>query len=153
MRDNFFLTKLLESQVCSHIYNTTENSHKVCLLVCLGVFIPFENFSIKWRRQITITIEGLQILTFDRYSWPLSRDCSLACHTNCDMGHPFIMVISEDLWHHTYCRAFSSGAVTTCIFDLGLSRLGFEHLTIRLQGERFIRLRGKYASLRNVYLK
>ena len=21
------------------------------------------------------------------------------CHTYCDMGHPFIMVISEDLWH------------------------------------------------------
>ena len=25
-----------------------------------------------------------------------------------------------------YCRAFSGGAVTTCFYDLGLSRLGFE---------------------------
>ena len=28
---------------------------------------------------------------------------------------------------HTYCRAFSSGAVTNCFYDLGLWRLGFEH--------------------------
>ena len=27
-----------------------------------------------------------------------SRGC-LACHTYCDTGHPFIMVISEDPWH------------------------------------------------------
>ena len=26
---------------------------------------------------------------------------------------------------HTYCRSFSSGAVTTCFYDLDLSRLGF----------------------------
>ena len=43
------------------------------------------------------------------------------------------MVISEDpCWFtptrdtHTYCRAFGSGAVTTCFWDLCLSRLGFE---------------------------
>ena len=34
-------------------------------------------------------------------------------------GHPFIMVIDA----HTKCRAFSSGAVTTCFYDLGLSWL------------------------------
>ena len=37
---------------------------------------------------------------------------------------------------HTYCQAFSRGAVTTCFYDLGLSRLGFEHPTFRLRGER-----------------
>ena len=39
---------------------------------------------------------------------------------------------------HTYCRV-----VTTCFIDLGLSRLGFEHPTIRFLGERlgmFLRL-------------
>ena len=35
--------------------------------------------------DVTITGEGLQ-----------SSEGSLACHTNCDTGHPFIMVISED---------------------------------------------------------
>ena len=39
------------------------------------------------------------------------------------------------------CRAFGSGAVITCFYDSGLSWLGFEHPTFRLQGERFNRLR------------
>ena len=37
---------------------------------------------------------------------------------------------------HTYCRAFSSGAVTICFYDSGLSRLGFEHPTFRLRHRR-----------------
>ena len=41
--------------------------------------------------------EGLQILTYVRYSWPLSSDVSLTCHTYCDTRHPFIMVISVTL--------------------------------------------------------
>ena len=65
--------------------------------------------------DVTITSEGLKIFTFARHSWPLSSGGSLACHTFCDTGHPFIMVISEDPWHtHTYYRAFGSGAITTC---------------------------------------
>ena len=43
-------------------------------------------------------------------------------------GHPV------DSWHSlAYCRAFSSGAVTTCFYDLGLSGLGLDHLTFRLR--------------------
>ena len=42
---------------------------------------------------------------------------------------------------HNYCRAFGSGDVTTCCYDLGLSRLGFELPTLRLRGERSNRLR------------
>ena len=42
---------------------------------------------------------------------------------------------------HTYGRAFSSGAVTTCVYDLGLSRLGFEYSTFRLRGQRSSPLR------------
>ena len=41
---------------------------------------------------------------------------------------------------HTYCRAFDSGAVTTCFNALGLSRLWFEDPTFRLQGKRSNRL-------------
>ena len=48
--------------------------------------------------DVTITSEGLQILTFARQSWSLSSEGSLACHTYCDKGHPFIMVISEEPW-------------------------------------------------------
>ena len=49
--------------------------------------------------DITIAGEGLQILTCARHSWQLSCEGSLACHTYCDTGHPFIMVISEDPSH------------------------------------------------------
>ena len=45
------------------------------------------------------TGERLQILPFTRHSWLLSSGGSLACHTYCDMGHPFILVFSEDPWH------------------------------------------------------
>ena len=41
-------------------------------------------------------------------SWNfLSNEGSLACHTYCDTGHPFIMVISEDLWHSHLFPSFS----------------------------------------------
>ena len=46
--------------------------------------------------NVTITIEGLQIVTYAWHSWPLNSEGSLACNTYCDAGHPFIMVISED---------------------------------------------------------
>ena len=65
--------------------------------VCLCFFVPLENSSLIWNRHHTG--ERLQILTFARHSWPLGTECSLACHTNCDTGLPFIMVISEDPWH------------------------------------------------------
>ena len=38
-------------------------------------------------------------LTYARKSWPLSSESYLTCHTCCDTGLSFIMVISEDPWH------------------------------------------------------
>ena len=38
---------------------------------------------------VTITGEGLQILSYTRHSLPLSIEGSLARHTFCDTGHPF----------------------------------------------------------------
>ena len=49
--------------------------------------------------DVTITGEGLQILTYARHLWPLSREGSLACHNYCDKSHLFLMVIFEDPWH------------------------------------------------------
>ena len=93
-----------------------------------GGFVPLKNFSLIYRRQ-----RYQYQLTFARYLhvWPLSSKGSLECHTYCDTGHPFIMVIFEDPWHSHQWRA-----VTTCFYYLGLSRLGFEHPTFRLQDER-----------------
>ena len=53
----------------------------------------------KINQSITITSEGLQLLTYTWHSWPFSSEGSLACHTYCDTGHTFIMVISKDPWH------------------------------------------------------
>ena len=75
--------------------------------------------------DVTITGEGLQILTYTRHSWSLSSEGSLTCHTYCDTGLPFIMVIRTRDTHTCY-RAFGSGAVTTFFNDLGLSRPGIE---------------------------
>ena len=41
---------------------------------------------------------------------------------------------------HTFCRALSSGAGTTCFHDLVLSRLGFKHPTVSILDERSDRL-------------
>ena len=48
------------------------------LFVCLGFYVPFENFSLNIYGDITIAGEGLQILTYARHSWPLSSENSLA---------------------------------------------------------------------------
>ena len=54
------------------------------------IFHSFEDFA--------ITGEGLEILNYTRHLWLLGSEGSLACHTYCDTGHPFIyhMVISQD---------------------------------------------------------
>ena len=43
----------------------------------------------------TISVAGLQILTYTRHSWPLSIEGPLVCHTNCDTEHPFKIVIFD----------------------------------------------------------
>ena len=97
-------------------------------------------------RDVTITDEGLRILTYARHSWPLSSLGLFGVPTYCDTEHPLIMVISEDPMTPTYCRAFDSRNVTTCFYDVCLSRLGFEHPTFRIRGKRSNRLnhRGGY---------
>ena len=48
---------------------------------------------------VTITDEGVQILTYARHSWSLSSEGSLVCHTYCDTGRPFMMLVSDNKWH------------------------------------------------------
>ena len=59
------------------------------LFVCLGVFVPLENF------LLTKTSSSL-VKAYARHSWTLSSEGSLTCHTCCYTEHPFIMVIFED---------------------------------------------------------
>ena len=51
--------------------------------------------------DVTITGEGLQILTFVRHLWPR------------DTGHPLKCLSPRTRYTHAYGRAFGSGAVTS----------------------------------------
>ena len=67
----------------------------VCLFIYLFVwsFSPYSNIFHSFG-DVTNASEGLQILTYARHLLPLRSEGSLECHTYCDTGHPFIMVIN-----------------------------------------------------------
>ena len=92
----------------------------VLMFVCL--FVKF--FSLIWRRHHYKW--RISNLTYTRHSWPFEH-CSPT------------RSVTQGI--RLQCRAFGSGAVNTCFYDLCLSRLGFEHLTFRMWGERSNRLR------------
>ena len=105
----------------SILYLDVNNIH----LYCLGFFIPLENFSLVWRRH--------------HYLWKAANFdlCSALMATE---QWEFLSVPNL-LWHGwpmtlTPIAERCSGAVTNCFYDLGLSRLLFEHPTFRLRGER-----------------
>ena len=71
-----------------------------CLFVCL-FFWHFSSHSRIFHSygDINMTGEGLQILTYAQHLLLLISEGSLTCHTYCDTGNPFIIVISENPWH------------------------------------------------------
>ena len=98
------------------------------------VFRPVENISLILRRHHCRWRAANLDLCLALMAF--SSEGSLACHTCCDTGHPFLRSSPRTRDIHTCCRAFGSGTVTTCVNDLGLSRPGFEHPTFRMRGER-----------------
>ena len=74
--------------------------------------------------DVTITGEGLQILTYARHSWSLHIEGSLTCSTDWYTWHPFTMVISEDPRRSHILMSVSSRAVTTFFYDLGYVAAG-----------------------------
>ena len=68
-----------------------------CLFACLWFSSHLRSFHSY--ENVTIADVGLKIFTYSPHSWPLNSDGSLAYHTYCDTGHPFIIVISEDMCH------------------------------------------------------
>ena len=84
------------------------------LIVCSADgFRPFRE--IHSYEDVTITGEGVQILTYTWNSWSLSREGSLACHTFCDKGRPFRWSSPWTRDIYTYNCAFDSGTVTTVL--------------------------------------
>ena len=98
---------------CIHVY--------FCCL--FGVLHPV------WELFTHMEMSPLLVKGCSWHSCPWSSEGSLACHTYCDTGRPFIMVVSEGLWHSHLLLTFGSRVVTICFNDLGLSRLGFEQPT------------------------
>ena len=62
-------------------------------LFWFGFFCPTREFHS--HGDVIMVGEGLQT----QHLWPFSSEGSLACYTHFDMGHLFMMVISEDVWH------------------------------------------------------
>ena len=95
-------TKDFENHETLVKYNS-DNWTLFCFVrVCFCLFVwNFSSLSsiFHWFGDSTIAGEWLHILTFSRHLWALSSEGSLACHTYCDMGQLFTMVISEDQWY------------------------------------------------------
>ena len=90
-RENFFYLKWYENKMFV-FYDIFSKD----LFVLFGDFrVTREIFT--YLETSPLPMKGLQILTYARYLWSLSSECSLACHTYFDRGHPFMSAISEDL--------------------------------------------------------
>ena len=83
------------------------------MFVCLFLWGFSSDFKIfYWYGDVTITDEGLQILTYTGHSWPLSSEVSLACHTYFNSRLWWSSTRTRDTYK--CCRAFSSETVTNC---------------------------------------
>ena len=70
----------------------------VCLFVCLfgfGVHCPAREF-FTYMDTSPLPVKGCKFRPMLGTFWQLSSEGSLKCHTHCETGLPFIMVISED---------------------------------------------------------
>ena len=75
----------------------------------------------------SLPLNGCKFLTYTWHSWPANSEGSLACHTYCDTGHSFILLISENPWH-----LLPSVQKWSCYYmfnDIRMSWLGFERPT------------------------
>ena len=106
-----------------------------CLFVCLGFFVPLENFSLIWRRhhyRWRVANFGLRWALMAIEQWGFFSVAHLLWHG--------ASVYKCHLRGRVTLTPIDSAALTTCFYDLGLSRLGFEPQTFRLRGERSKRL-------------
>ena len=91
--------------------------------------------------DVTITGEGLQILTYARHSWPLSSEGSLGATPTVTRG---IRLIKVTLTLYAERLAVE---LSLSVYNLGPSRMGFEYPTFRLRGERSSPLRHRRGML------
>ena len=100
-------------------------------LVVIWGFMSHSFFSLIWRPNHYRCNFYIYLVHITIVQWRFFSVPRLMRH-----GNLFIMVISEDTWHsHLYCWLF---------YDLGLSRLGFEHPTFSLRSTATMKLSREY---------
>ena len=110
---------VMRSHEVTHESSMNLTTFRFRLFVCLfGVYGLTQEFFTHMETS-SLPVNGCKFSTLlgTRGHWAV-RDLQRATHT----VSLFIMVISEDCDTHTYCRAFSSGAVTTCFFRTKVCR-------------------------------
>ena len=117
-------------------YNMYYEPRKLyCLFVCLGIIVPLENLSLIQRRHHC----WWKAANFDLYSVAMDIEQWGFFSVPHLLWHGLSVYNGHFRWPVTLTpiaeRLFSNEAVISYFKDLGLSRLGFEHPTFRLQGE------------------
>ena len=105
----------------------------VCLFVC-SLSSHSKIFHSYW--HVTIAGEGLIILTYARHFRPLSSEGFLTCHTHCDTGVPFIMVIFEVPWHSHLLPSIWQWSCHNLFLRLRSVATGDRTQLSRMRGER-----------------
>ena len=116
----------------NHVFIKTFNyTHRVSFF-CLGFYIPLENFSLICRRHY--------------YQWRASNfDLYSALMATEQWG---FFSVPHVLWHGA---SVYNGYLSCCrAFDLGLSRMGFEHPTFQVWCKRSDRLRHRRGFIHRV---
>ena len=75
MENTHFNFKLENTQLSNILHVQVNCEGLTCDFVCLSHSRIFHSYG-----DVTITTEGLLILTYTRHSWQLSSEGSLACH-------------------------------------------------------------------------
>ena len=124
-----------------HETNDVEQPYNRQLLIffCLFCFVSVENFSL----MKTSTWPAKSCKYFDLCSalMDMNSQSSLTCHVWWYTGHPFIKVISDNLWDSHLLPSGWQRILTTWLYDWGLSLLSFEYPAFRIRGERSYILR------------
>ena len=76
-----------------------EENGKSCSVYLFRVFRPTREF---FTYMVTLTGEGLQILTSTQHTWSFRSNGSLVFNTYCDKFHPLIMVFFRGSGTLTY---------------------------------------------------
>ena len=105
----------------------------VCLFVCLGFIVPLENFSLIWRRHWRRAANfdlcsALMVIEKGFFSVPHLQWHGAFVYNGHLRGPVTLTPIAERL-------AVELSLLTTYFYDLGLSRLRFEHPNFRLRGQ------------------